>query len=94
MSWRKVLLAIVAPMVVAATFAPTEASARWHGRAFMSPDQYDRYCGRLPAYGRDGCGYAEFSYGPNSCWRRVIVFTPHGPQPRRVSICGRGTGRA
>lgn len=58
----------------------------------MTPDAYDRYCGRLPGYGFDGCGRPEFSYGENSCWRRVIVSTATGPQPRRVSVCGRATG--
>ena len=62
----------------------------------MTPAYYDRYyCGRLPAYGYDGCGYREFRYGaaptrtssPNSCWRRVIVNSPDGPRPRRVFVC-------
>ena len=88
MSCSKVLLAIATMAVVAAALAPTKASARSLGRAYMSPAQYDQYCGRLPAYGRDGCGHPEFSYGPDSCWRRVIVSTPHGPEPRRVSRCG------
>jgi hypothetical protein len=89
MSWRKMLLAIAAAAVVAATFAPTEASARRRGGFFMSTEYYDRYyCGRLPAYGYDGCGYPEFSYGPDACWRRVIVNSPNGPRPRRVYVCG------
>jgi hypothetical protein len=86
MPWRKVLLTIAAVAVVAAAFAPTEASARRRGA--MSPEYYDRYyCGRLPAYGYDGCGYREFGYGKDSCWRRVIVNSPDGPRPRRVPVC-------
>jgi hypothetical protein len=88
MSFRKALLAMTAAAVVAAAFAPVEASARRRGYA-MSPDYYDRvYCGRLPAYGFDGCGYPEFGYGPDSCFRRVIANSPTGPRPRRVYVCG------
>jgi hypothetical protein len=67
---------------------PIEASARWRTRGIMTTQQYDRLCGRLPGYGFDGCGLPEFSYGRGSCWQRVIVATPDGPQPRRASICG------
>jgi hypothetical protein len=82
------MLATAAAAVVVATLAPTEASARRRGHG-MSPDYYDHVvCGRLPAYGTDGCGQPEFSYGPGSCFRRVIVNTPDGPRPRRVSVCG------
>jgi len=88
MCWQKMLSAIAAAAIVAAAFAPTEASAHRRGHYLMSPEQYDRYCGRLPAYGYDGCGYPEFSYGPDSCWRRVIVSSLNGPRPRRVYICG------
>ena len=94
MPWRRLFLAVAAAAVVAATFAPTDASARhrgWrHHRAVVIID----YCGgRLPAYGFDACGFPEFSYGPGSCWRRVIVDTPDGLRPRRVFICSPG-GRA
>jgi len=86
MSWRDALLAIAAAAAVAATIAPTETSAR--GRGVMSPAYYDQhYCGLLPSYGYDGCGYREFRYGPNSCWRRVIVNSTKGPRPHRVYIC-------
>ena len=89
MPWRKVLLAMSAAAVVAVTFAPIEAEARRCGARAMSPDYYDRYyCGRLPAYGYDGCGRPEFSYGPDSCWLRVIANTRVGPVPRPVYICG------
>ena len=89
MSWRKVLLACSAAAVVAVGLAPTEATARRRAAVGMSPDYYDRhYCGRLPAYGYDGCGHREFSYGPDSCWRRVIAYSPAGPVPRRVYVCG------
>ena len=86
MSWRKVLLAIAVAVIAGAAFAPAEGAAR---RA-MSPAYYDRnYCGKLPAFGFDGCGYREFRYGqrPNSCWRRVIANSPDGPRPRRVFVC-------
>jgi uncharacterized membrane protein len=89
MSLRKALLAIAVVAVAAAIFAPVEASARRRGGYAMSPDYYDRvYCGRLPAYGYDGCGYPEFGYGPDSCFRRVIANSPTGPRPRRVYVCG------
>jgi hypothetical protein len=88
MSWRKMLLAAASVAVVAIALVPTDASARSRTRAAMTPDQYDRLCGRLPGFGFDGCGLPEFSYGAGSCWARVIVATPDGPQPRRVSICG------
>jgi hypothetical protein len=87
MSWRNVLLTMAAAAVIAASLAPSEASARRRGT--MSTEYYDRdYCGRLPAYGFDGCGHREFGYGPDSCWRRVIVNSPDGPRPRRVFVCG------
>jgi len=87
-SWRMALLAVAATASVTATFAPTEASAAGgRGRAVVRVE-YDYCGGRLPAYGYDACGYPEFSYGPGSCWRRAIVHTPVGPQPRRVWICG------
>ena len=89
MSWRMLLLPISAAAVVAATFFPTEASAYRRGRSVMDAEAYDRSCGRLPAYGFDGCGKREFSYGPGSCWRRAIVSTQDGPEPRRVWNCGR-----
>lgn len=89
MSWQKLLLAIAATAVVAVALVPTEAAARRRGWHLMSTEYYDRYyCGRLPAYGYDGCGYPEFSYGLGSCWRRVIVNSPNGPRPRRVYVCG------
>ena len=89
MSFRRALLAVATVAVVAAAFVPVDASARRRGGYAMSPDYYDRvYCGRLPAYRYDGCGYPEFSYGPDSCWRRVIASSPTGPRPRRVYVCG------
>jgi hypothetical protein len=88
MLWRKLLFAIAAASVVSATFGPTEVSARQRRGHLMSTESYDRYCGRLPAYGFDGCGYPEFSYGPDSCWRRVIVSSLNGPRPRRMYVCG------
>jgi hypothetical protein len=91
MVWRKVFLAVVATTVVATSLAPAEATARSRSRAYMTPDQYDRYCGRLPAYGFDGCGYREFGYG-QECWRRVIVRTADGPRARRTWTCGYESG--
>ena len=94
MSGRKMLLAIAAAAVVVAMFAPSEASARYRGRAHhwaVHRVVVDDYCGgRLPAYGTDACGFPEFSYGPGSCWRRVIVHTHDGLRPRRVFICSPG----
>jgi hypothetical protein len=63
--------------------------ARRRGGYGMGPEYYDRYyCGRLPAQGYDGCGHREFSYGQDSCWRRVIANSPSGLVPRRVYVCG------
>jgi len=86
----KYALMLSAALVSAAVvLAPNDASARHHRRHAMSPAEYDRYCGHLPAYGVDGCGYPEFSYGPqDSCARRVIVNSPTGPRARRVYVCG------
>jgi hypothetical protein len=82
-------LMLLAALVAASTaFTPTDASARHRRSHAMSAADYDRYCGRLPAYGLDGCGNPEFSYGPGSCWGRIIVNTPTGPRARRVRICG------
>ena len=86
MSLPKASLALAVAIIAAAALAPAGASAR----AAMTPAYYDSvYCGRLPAYRFDGCGYREFRYGqnPNSCWRRVIVNSPDGPRPRRVFVC-------
>src|SRR3954462_4193492 len=87
----KMLLAVCAAAVIAATFAPTEASARHRIRGYAWGDvgwSAADFCGgRLPAYGTDACGEREFSYGPGSCWRRVVVHTLDGPFARRVNIC-------
>jgi hypothetical protein len=89
---RKVLLIAAALAVVAAGFAPTEASAG-RGRAARAA-VLDRglagsdFCGgRFPSYGYDACGHREFSYGLNTCWRRV-PYRLGELDPRRVSICG------
>jgi hypothetical protein len=94
MSLRKVLLAIAAAAVVAATFAPTEASAYWRGRGWgwrgpaiglglglglAGAGYYGGYYGRYPAYGYGAYG---------GCWRRHVVHTPYGPRSRRVWVCG------
>ena len=81
----ELLLAIAA--VVAAMFAPTDASAR-HRRGHHWAVPAADYCGgRLSAYGVDACGFPEFSYG-DGCWKRVIISTPEGLRPRRVRSCG------
>jgi hypothetical protein len=81
----KLLLAIAA--VVAAMFAPTDASAR-HRRGHYWAVPVADYCGgRWPAYGADACGFPEFSYG-DGCWKRVIINTSEGLRPRRVRSCG------
>jgi hypothetical protein len=88
MPWQKLFLAVAAAAVVAATFVPTDASARHRGRGHHRTVVVTDYCGgRLPAYGTDACGFPEFGYGPDSCWRRVIVHTYDGLRPRRVFIC-------
>jgi len=86
---QKMLLAVAAATVVAATFAPSNASARHRIRgdfrheAGWSPAEF---CGgRLPAYGVDGCGNREVSYGPNSCWRRVMVMRA-GTEPDGLRV--------
>ena len=81
----KMLLAVCTVAVVAATFAPTEASARYRIGGWSAAD----FCGgRLPAYGTDACGNREFGYGPDSCYRRAVVYTALGPVARRVWACG------
>jgi hypothetical protein len=90
MPWHRILLAIAAAAMVAATLAPTEASARSRVVRVVSPEGLAAtdFCGgRLPAYGVDACGYRELSHGPDSCWRR-LPYRPYGPQPRRVWVCG------
>lgn len=95
MEWimQKMLLAVAVVAVVAAAFAPSEASARHRGRSHVGGaagwSAADFCGGRLPAWGVDACGTPEFSYGPGSCWRRAVVRTPDGPVARRVRVCGR-----
>jgi hypothetical protein len=88
---QKMLLAVALAAVVAAAFAPSEASAR-HRRSHVGGaagwSAADFCGGRLPAWGVDACGNREFSYGPGSCWKRVVVRTPDGPVARRVKVCG------
>jgi hypothetical protein len=85
MTKLKVVLALAAAAVVASTFAPAEASARWRGHPVGCFD-------RLPAYGYDGCGLREFGYGPDSCWDRREAYTRQGPRARRVWVCGSERG--
>ena len=82
MTKLKVVLALAAAAVVASTFAPAEASARWRRHTVGCFD-------RLPAYGYDGCGLREFGYGPDSCWDRREAYTRQGPRASRVWVCGR-----
>ena len=91
----KIMLAVAAVSILAATFASPEASARSRIKVvrFIRVIDLDRglaasdFCGgRLPGYGSDACGYREVSYGPNSCWRR-LPYRPHGPQPRLIFVC-------
>src|SRR4029079_5905643 len=79
MTKLKVVLALAAAAVVASTFAPEEASARWRSHPVGCID-------RLPAYGYDGCGLREFGYGPDSCWDRREAYTRQGPRARRVWV--------
>ena len=87
----KMMLAVCAAAVLAATFAPTEASARHRIRGYAWGDvgwSAADFCGgRLPAYGTDACGNREFSYGPDG-YRRAVVYTALGPVARRVWACG------
>jgi hypothetical protein len=95
---RKLLLGIAALAVIAVTFAPTEASARWRGRGNFGwggaaiglglglglAAGYPYYA-RAYSYGAYGYGYGRsYRYG---CWRRVWVETPWGPRPRRAWVC-------
>ena len=88
----KMLLAVCAAAVVATTFAPIDASARYRTRGYGWGDvgwSAADFCGgRLPAYGTDACGNREFGYGPDSCYRRAVVYTALGPVARRVWACG------
>lgn len=98
---RRLLLAIAALAVVATTFAPTEASARWRGGyghrgwgwggAAVGLGLGLGLAAGYPYYARGG----YYGYGPyyssgyyGGCWRRVLVDTPWGPRPRRVWVCG------
>lgn len=92
MPWRRMIPAIAAAAIVAATLTPNNASARhrvrghvWADRGWSAVD----FCGgQLPAYGADACGNREFSYGPGSCYRRAVTYTRQGPVARRVYVCG------
>ena len=89
---RKMLLAVCVA-IVAVSFAPSNASARYrtivhHVRGIIGWSAADFCGGRLPAYGTDACGNREFSYGPGSCYRRAVVYTALGPVARRVWVCG------
>lgn len=82
----KFALVVFAAVVAFTAIMPTEVSARHRRMHTMTPAEYDRMCGRLPAYGFDGCGHPEFSYG-DGCSKRFIANTPEGPRPRRLNIC-------
>ena len=90
---QKMLWAVAVVAVVAAAFAPSEASARHRSRSHVGGaagwSAADFCGGQLPAWGVDACGNREFSYGPGSCWRRAVLRTPDGPIARRVRVCGR-----
>ena len=97
MSWRKMLLAAAAVTVVAATFAPTEASAHWRGRGGWGGPAIGLGLGLGIAgagyyggggYGYYGGGYPAYGPGYGGCWRRQVVYTPYGPRARRVWVCG------
>jgi hypothetical protein len=98
MAWRKIFLTVAAAAVVAATFTPIEASARWRGggRGWGGPalglgiglglaGAYGGYYGGYPAY---GYGYPAYGGYGGGCWRRQVFYTPYGPRPRRVWVCG------
>jgi hypothetical protein len=87
---RQTLMAFTAAALITAALTPSEASARHRARHHhvLVTD----FC-RPVGNGYDTCGFREFRYGPGSCLRRVIVVTPHGPEPRQVSICGARGGR-
>ena len=89
----KVMLAVAASAVVAATLGPQEASARHrhsvvvrHVGGMAGWSAADFCGGRLPAYGTDACGNREFSYGPG-CFRRAVIYTPDGPVGQQVRTC-------
>jgi hypothetical protein len=89
MSWRMILVAIAAALVITGTFAPPKASARERVRAVGEGFSPADFCGgRFPAFGFDACGLREVRYGPGSCWRR-LPYRGYGPEPpRRVWTCG------
>ena len=93
-------MAAAAAAVVAATFAPTEADARWGGGWRGGHGWRGGGWGwRGPAVGFGlglglAAGYPYYGYyGPGyypyyGCWRRVVIATPYGPRARRVWVCG------
>ena len=88
----KMLLAVRAAAVVAATFALTEASARhrirgyawgtWAGQPRTSAAGGSRLTAPMPA------AIASSATDPNSRYRRAVVYTALGPVARRVWACG------
>ena len=96
MSWRTILLTGAAIAVVAATFAPTDASAHWRGRGgwgggYYGGGGYGYYGGGGYGYYRGGGGYyggGYPAYGGGGCWRRQVVYSPYGPRVRRIWVCG------
>jgi hypothetical protein len=80
------VLVFAATTALAAGFSLTEASAthRRHHVVIHQTGCFDR----LPAYGVDGCGLPEFSYGQGSCWRRVEAYIRQGPRANRTFVCG------
>jgi hypothetical protein len=99
--WRKFFFAAAAIALIAATLVPTEASAEvGDGAARRSGWVWGSDCqppiritgvrttamAMVRATANAGYGsYGAYGYG---CWRRVLVDTPWGLQPRRMWVCG------
>lgn len=79
----KIMLACVVATAVAVIALPTEASARGHGGGHGGFHGGEFRGG----FGGPRLGYYPY-YGASGCYRTVRVFTPVGPQLRRVWICG------
>ena len=94
--WRKFFFAAAAIALIAATPVPTEASARWRGRGWgwgsdcQPPIRITgvRTTAMAMVRATANAGYGSYGAYGYGCWRRVLVDTPWGLQPRRMWVCG------
>jgi hypothetical protein len=86
MAKLNMVLGFIATAAIAVALSSAEASARHrrHHVVIHHAGCFDT----LPGYGVDGCGLPEFSYGPDSCWRRAETYARVGPRATRVWVCG------